>query len=362
MPPRKRTAASAAVATDPLSKRTRRGSATLKSDGAEPRAEEEQSKAQNEKNVKALVKKLCPKSRKNELTNVQLSLLISATEGDLLLGQDGKSHIQQIQKDAGCVIVVSDKVEASVDRDVVITGTVSDVVRGCALVAYFLGSLLENCSVESSYRVTLIAPDYKLAGFQPAAQDAIVDISSEFMPLSNFRSVFIEGRLPALVNIVRLLSVHMEDIPQSTLEITPERIPAIGTYNNDLIRSETNEKLLTQSKDLFVKYINKDYAQLLSNEEDPKDHSQSTIADAQRECQKNIKVLEPLKQVIDIPLEFISAVIGRGGTKINEIRSKSNSNVVVGDTVKDGKYRAVTLTGLPEGNLTALRYLQGLVQ
>jgi hypothetical protein len=317
-------------------------------------------KEENEKRVKDLIHKLYPKSRKKDPKTQQLRLLVSNTEGDLLLGRDGKTHIQSIQKDSGSILVVTEKVEGSVDREVLMTGGVKEIARACALVAYFLTSVLENSTIDSLYHLTLLFPGHELKGVQMAQPSVTVDISSEFIPFSNFRSVYIDGKLPVLMSVVVSLLEQIEKTFKK--EVVPAKVPVIGTFSGEFIRSETNQKLLDQSKELYTKFINREYAQLKSKEEDPKQHSISVIEEATKECQKKIKVLEPLKQVIDIPLDFISAVIGRGGSKINEIRARSNSNVVVGDSIKDAKYRTITLTGLPEGNLTALRYLQGIIQ
>ncbi|CEP20941.1 unnamed protein product [Cyberlindnera jadinii] len=360
MPPRKRTISTNNGNGDQkVTKRTRK-SAQLPSNG-EPHPQvidtyKPLSKTSADKTIKGVLQSIY--GRKKADQDVGLRLLISSTEGDILLGPPGESHIEWIAKQSQVkVLEVTDKIEASVDREVVLLGNAKQVVHATALVAFTLGSILETCTTDTLFHLTLLVPECATQGLERLN----VELSSEFLPFSNYKTVYANEHLPKLTETLKDVVSHIHDsVTDSTVLIHPQGIPIVGTHLTNQT-PETTQRLLNQSRDLFVKFINKDYTHLLSKEDDPKQHSLETIEEAEGTCQEKIKDLEPIKQVIDIPLDSVSNVIGRGGFKIKEIRSKSNSNVVIGDSIKDNKYRTVTLTGLPEGNLTALRYLKGLV-
>ncbi|KAJ3330756.1 hypothetical protein HDU76_004929 [Blyttiomyces sp. JEL0837] len=63
-------------------------------------------------------------------------------------------------------------------------------------------------------------------------------------------------------------------------------------------------------------------------------------------------------QQIFIPNEMVGAIIGKNGTKINEIRNASGCNIKIGEAPTDGSTeRLVTITGSPEANQMALYML-----
>ncbi|KAG1079073.1 hypothetical protein G6F42_023941 [Rhizopus arrhizus] len=62
-------------------------------------------------------------------------------------------------------------------------------------------------------------------------------------------------------------------------------------------------------------------------------------------------------QQIFIPNEMVGCIIGKGGSKINEIRQLSGSHIKIADPHGDTNERLVTVTGSPESNQMALYLL-----
>lgn len=62
-------------------------------------------------------------------------------------------------------------------------------------------------------------------------------------------------------------------------------------------------------------------------------------------------------QQIFIPNEMVGCIIGKGGSKINEIRHLSGSHIKIADSQSDANERLVTITGTPESNQMALYLL-----
>jgi predicted RNA-binding protein YlqC (UPF0109 family) len=62
-------------------------------------------------------------------------------------------------------------------------------------------------------------------------------------------------------------------------------------------------------------------------------------------------------QQIFIPNDMVGAIIGKGGTKINEIRNQSGCQIKIGDPADGSTERLVSVTGTPEGTQMALYLL-----
>ncbi|CAN6670966.1 hypothetical protein TRVA0_044S00210 [Trichomonascus vanleenenianus] len=64
---------------------------------------------------------------------------------------------------------------------------------------------------------------------------------------------------------------------------------------------------------------------------------------------------QTVTQNIAIPSDMVGAIIGKGGTKINEIRALSNANIKINEVQNEASpERGVMLIGTPEANQTAL--------
>ncbi|KAI9721379.1 MAG: hypothetical protein M1828_005128 [Chrysothrix sp. TS-e1954] len=66
---------------------------------------------------------------------------------------------------------------------------------------------------------------------------------------------------------------------------------------------------------------------------------------------------QPLTQQIYIPNDMVGAIIGKGGAKINEIRTLSNSVIKINEPQDNSNERLVTITGTQECNQMALYML-----
>jgi poly(rC)-binding protein 2/3/4 len=64
-----------------------------------------------------------------------------------------------------------------------------------------------------------------------------------------------------------------------------------------------------------------------------------------------------MTQQIFIPNDMVGAIIGKGGAKINEIRSLSGSVIKINEPQDNSNERLVTITGTQECNQMALYML-----
>ena len=65
----------------------------------------------------------------------------------------------------------------------------------------------------------------------------------------------------------------------------------------------------------------------------------------------------PITQQIYIPNDMVGAIIGKGGSKINEIRQMSGSVIKINEPQDNSNERLVTITGTEECNRMALYML-----
>lgn len=71
----------------------------------------------------------------------------------------------------------------------------------------------------------------------------------------------------------------------------------------------------------------------------------------------SMPVVSTQAQQIYIPNEMVGCIIGKGGTKINEMRMLSGANIKVAEAVNGSSERLVTITGNPDANRVALHLL-----
>lgn len=71
---------------------------------------------------------------------------------------------------------------------------------------------------------------------------------------------------------------------------------------------------------------------------------------------------EELSQDVYIPNDFVGSVIGKGGSKIKDIRHLSGSRVKISDPNPNNPERLITIWGTPEGNETAIYLIHSLIE
>lgn len=315
--------------------------------------------------VEDLIRKTSERTKVEAVGQFQLRVSISNTEGDLILGKDGKTNIEKIQKLSNTILLITDKIAGGVDREVIITGGIKEIIIAVTHISYFLANALEVGTTDTIYHTTLLISNSLIesVGVDKLKESIpTIDISSVFVPFSNFQSVYIYGRISHLMSSLSILLENVANISKQQLlqDLPPEQIPIIGLQSGSFIRSETNQKLLDKSKQSLKKYLSQEKEEQIQ-QVDLKAITKRQIEEAKKECRKKLKSSETLKHAIDVPVDMISAIIGQDGLKITEIRSKSNSNVIIDDQIKNNNYRMVTITGLPESNNIALQYISGLI-
>ncbi|KAF5092179.1 hypothetical protein D0Z00_004701 [Geotrichum galactomycetum] len=77
---------------------------------------------------------------------------------------------------------------------------------------------------------------------------------------------------------------------------------------------------------------------------------------------KNAARGQELTQDVMIPNNFVGTVIGKGGSKIKEIRHVSKAKVRVLDPIPDSEERLIQITGIPEANEMAIYMIHTVIE
>lgn len=87
----------------------------------------------------------------------------------------------------------------------------------------------------------------------------------------------------------------------------------------------------------------------------PTVQSAQSVQSAQQQAQRALPG-QPLTQQIYIPNDMVGAIIGKGGSKINEIRQLSGSSIKINEAQDNSNERLVTITGTTECNRMLILY------
>lgn len=380
MPPR-RTRRSSTSGDSPV-KRTKRGEQSSVSVPQKVSTDTYTPPDKTSQKIRELIAKLTSTKSKQAQRTCQLQISVSNTEAAIIKADHGT-----IQEQTGSIIIISDPMEGSIDRDITITGTQGQVTHSIALISL---TLKESISKSSSFdtitlNITILLPSSivpSLTWLEESHGSSTIDLSDEYIPFSNFKSLYISDTTHNFIKIVsRLLNDissssynNDDDDTQSFIDIKPEvKMPVIGTNVNIGPRPAINQKQLDKSKEAFLKYLNNEESepqadQVIESTEvksiaptDPMELCKYQIQQSLQVAQSKRNLKSPIKSTVDVPVNLVAGVIGKGGSKINEMRSRSGCNISVDDLVKHGVSRTVTIVGGPEGQITALQILATLV-
>lgn len=265
----------------------------------------------------------------------------------------------------------------------------------------------EKADEAKSYSIRVLVPDHiatsklkKLPG--DAKEDGITSIAQESkaklelsrsqLPGSTERSLVISGSLSELQSAGKLVYDVLKDEDDTSalfpsIPYVPRVITGIYGHPETFQRQMLNQTLaatnpyLVPTTDLSagpMQGVEPAVAQQAATtaaapvssagaEDVIHMNSQGGMQQAQMQAQAGLPGSQ-ITQQIYIPNDMVGAIIGKGGTKINEIRQSSGSMIRINETPEDangatgptgtgGSERMVTITGTPESNKMALYLL-----
>eukprot|EP00073_Rattus_norvegicus_P054673 XP_017457097.1 PREDICTED: poly(rC)-binding protein 3 isoform X2 [Rattus norvegicus] len=336
--------------------------------------------------------------------NVTLTirLLMHGKEVGSIIGKKGET-VKKMREESGARINISEG--NCPERIVTITGPTDAIFKAFAMIAYKFEEDIIN-SMSNSPATS--KPPVTLRLVVPASQcgsligkggskikeirestGAQVQVAGDMLPNSTERAVTISGTPDAIIQCVKQICVVMLESPPKGATIPyrpkPASTPVIfagGQVRADpLAASTANLSLLLQHPPLPAYTIQGQYAiphpdltklhqlamqqtpfpplgqtnpafpgeklPLHSSEEAQNLMGQSSGLDASPPASTH---------ELTIPNDLIGCIIGRQGTKINEIRQMSGAQIKIANATEGSSERQITITGTP-ANISLAQYL-----
>ncbi|KAM4026118.1 poly(rC)-binding protein 3 isoform 9-T9 [Anomaloglossus baeobatrachus] len=288
--------------------------------------------------------------------NVTLTirLLMHGKEVGSIIGKKGET-VKKMREESGARINISEG--NCPERIVTITGPTDAIFKAFAMIAYKFEEDIINSMSNST---ATSKPPVTLRLVVPASQcgsligkggskikeirestGAQVQVAGDMLPNSTERAVTISGTPDAIIQCVKQICVVMLEaysiqgqyaIPHPDL-----------TKLHQLAMQQTPFTPLGQTTPAFPG----EKLPLHSSEEAQNLMGQSAGMDASSQASTH---------ELTIPNDLIGCIIGRQGTKINEIRQMSGAQIKIASAMEGSAERQITITGSP-ANISLAQYL-----
>ncbi|XP_030605584.1 poly(rC)-binding protein 3-like isoform X4 [Archocentrus centrarchus] len=317
--------------------------------------------------------------------NVTLTirLLMHGKEVGSIIGKKGET-VKKMREDSGARINISEG--NCPERIVTITGPTDAIFKAFAMIAYKFEediiNSMSNSPATSNPPVTLrlVVPASQCGSLigkggskikeMRESTGAQVQVAGDMLPNSTERAVTISGAPEAIIQCVKQICVVLLESPPKGATIPyrpkPASTPVIfsgGQVRADPLGASTaNLSLLLQHQPLPAYTIQGQYAiphpdlsklhQLAMQQTPFTPLGQTTPAfPAGLDASNQASTHE-----LTIPNDLIGCIIGRQGTKINEIRQMSGAQIKIANAMEGSSERQITITGTP-ANISLAQYL-----
>jgi len=304
-----------------------------------------------------------------DVSTLSLRALVSSKEAGVIIGKAGK-NVAELRDATGVKAGVSKVVPGVHDRILTVAGSLEGVSKAFSLIAQ---SLLENPITSSppNTPVTRTSPNnvtcirllisHNLMGTIIGAKGVTIKqiqdasgarmvASKEMLPQSTERVVEIQGTVEAIrIAIFEISKCLIED---------KDRGAGTVLYNPAIRLPTAPAGFVTDRRSSYTRTGNGsvDFSAIGG--------FPSPIGAPRRESASTFIVPPPgtvtRTQEISIPSDMVGCIIGKGGSKIAEIRRRSGSYITIAKTPHDESgERMFTITGTPESTEMALFLLYG---
>ncbi|XP_073808516.1 uncharacterized protein isoform X1 [Danio rerio] len=317
--------------------------------------------------------------------NVTLTirLLMHGKEVGSIIGKKGET-VKKMREESSARINISEG--NCPERIVTITGPTDAIFKAFAMIAYKFEEDIIN-SMSNSQATS--KPPVTLRLVVPASQcgsligkggskikemrestGAQVQVAGDMLPNSTERAVTISGTPEAIIQCVKQICVVMLESPPkgATIPYRPKPATAPVIFSGGQVRADTltapataNLSLLLQHQPLPAYTIQGQYAiphpdltklhQLAMQQTPFTSLGQTTPAFPGVDASSQASTHE-----LTIPNDLIGCIIGRQGTKINEIRQMSGAQIKIANAMEGSSDRQITITGTP-ANISLAQYL-----
>uniref|UniRef100_A0A672VFS4 K Homology domain-containing protein n=1 Tax=Strigops habroptila TaxID=2489341 RepID=A0A672VFS4_STRHB len=279
----------------------------------------------------------------------------------LMHGKKGET-VKKMREESGARINISEG--NCPERIVTITGPTDAIFKAFAMIAY---KFEEDITNSMSNSTATSKPPVTLRLVVPASQcgsligkggskikeirestGAQVQVAGDMLPNSTERAVTISGTPDAIIQCVKQICVVMlESHPCGDTGLCTRALPALITSLSFLLQAYTIQgQYAIPHPDQLTKLH-----QLAMQQTPFTPLGQTTPAFPGLDASPPASTHE-----LTIPNDLIGCIIGRQGTKINEIRQMSGAQIKIANATEGSSERQITITGTP-ANISLAQYL-----
>lgn len=269
-----------------------------------------------------------------------LRAVVASKEAGVIIGKGGK-NVSDIRDRSGARITISEMVVGAVERVLTVTGPLDTVAKAYSLIARKILDEAADRDQDTvrSTSVRILVPNNRMGSIIGKAGSKIKEIqeasgarliaSEDMLPGSTERTITVSG----VPDSIHIAAYHIGLI----LQDHPERSAGTALYKPTARLSGGYAAPIDPYGGGFNPHYPSPHAPYQNAPRNPPPGSQA--------------------QQIFIPNDMVGCIIGKGGTKINEIRQLSGSNIKIAEPHGNTNERLVTITGTPESNQMALYLL-----
>ncbi|XP_044073971.1 poly(rC)-binding protein 4-like isoform X3 [Siniperca chuatsi] len=281
-----------------------------------------------------------------------LRLLMHGKEVGSIIGKKGET-VKRIREESNARINISEG--SCPERIITITGQTDCVFRAFTMITFKLeedlSALVANGTVTSKPPVTLrlVIPASQCGSLIGKGGSKIkeirettgaqVQVAGDLLPNSTEREVTISGSQDAIIQCVKLICTVILESPPKGATIPYRPSPTQGT-----VLLAGNQTYAVQSHYGIPHSELAKLHQLSMQQQGLAPMSQSATQVLPGGVDANSQTTS---QELLIPNDLIGSIIGRQGTKINEIRQVSGAQIKIGSQIDSTSDRHVTITGTP---------------
>ncbi|XP_068597001.1 poly(rC)-binding protein 3-like isoform X2 [Brachionichthys hirsutus] len=294
-----------------------------------------------------------------------LRLLMHGKEVGSIIGKKGET-VKKMREESGARINISEG--SSPERIVTITGPTEGIFRAFSMIAQRfeedISAGMANSNVTSKPPVTLrlVFPGSQCGSLIGKGGSKIkeirettgaqVQVAGDMLPDSTERAVTISGTPQAITHCVRhICSVMLESPPKgATIPYRPKALPAHAAH------AVLAPQYSTQAFAIPGPYTFS-HPDLTKLHQLAMQHIPLPSLGQSNPTFPGLDASAPTSsQELALPNDFIGCIIGRQGSKINEIRQVSGAHIKIASAMEGSAMRQVTITGSP-GSISVAQYL-----
>ncbi|NXJ11917.1 PCBP3 protein, partial [Odontophorus gujanensis] len=286
----------------------------------------------------------------------------------LMHGKKGET-VKKMREESGARINISEG--SCPERIVTITGPTDAIFKAFSMIALKfeedINASMTNSSVTSKPPVTLrlVVPASQCGSLIGKGGSKIkeirestgaqVQVAGDMLPNSTERAVTISGTPDAIIQCVKQICVVMLESPPkgATIPYRPKPASAPIIFAGGQVRADTilasagNHTVLAQPQPAPLTKLHQLAMQ----------HPPFTPLGQTTPGFPGLDATSPTSShELTIPNDLIGCIIGRQGSKINEIRQMSGAQIKIANATEGSAERQVTITGSP-ANISLAQYL-----